>query len=281
MPEEPDKLPLVAAIQMNSGDVVEDNLQHALEALAEARAQGAVCAVLPENFAWMGAEHDSASVAEEPGNGPVQSFLSQTAKELGLWLVGGSHKLRLENDNRRVSNTTLVFDPEGERVARYDKIHLFDADVDDGNSYRESAAIKPGDSLVVINTGFACIGLSICYDVRFPELYQALRERGADIIVVPAAFTVPTGQAHWKPLLRARAIENQVYIVAPAQGGNHPAGRQTWGHSVCIDPWGEVIGELDDQPGIVYCPFNAENLTRIRTQMPVTNHHRPQVFNRH
>lgn len=281
MSERDDSLPLIAAIQMNSGDDIEANLQHALEQLAEAREQGATCAVLPENFAWMGPERDNASVAEAPGSGPVQSFLSQAARELGLWLIGGSHKLRIEGNDQRISNSTLIFNPEGDQIARYDKLHLFDADVDDGNSYRESATIRPGESLVTANLGFARVGLTICYDVRFPELYQALRGQGADIIVVPAAFTVPTGRAHWKPLLRARAIENQVYIIAPAQGGAHPAGRHTWGHSLCIDPWGEVVGELGDQPGILYCPFNAGKLTRIRAQMPVANHKRPEIIRQH
>lgn len=238
-----------------------------------------MCAVLPENFAWMGDEHKGIQVAETEGYGQVQQFLSQSAKELELWIIGGSHRLIVPNDkDQRITNTMLVFDPTGKQTARYDKIHLFDAEVNDGTPYRESATFKAGESLLIVDLGFARVGLSICYDVRFPEMYQALRNMGADIIVVPAAFTVPTGQAHWEILLRARAIENQVYIIAPAQCGTHTNGRKTWGHSLCIDPWGEIISDLKNQPGNIYCPFDAEKIKTIRGQMPVAQHHRPNVF---
>lgn len=272
-------LPLFAAIQLNSGDTLDANLDTAFIQLEIAKAKGAMCAVLPENFAWMGDEHKGIQVAETEGSGQVQQFLSQSAKELDLWIIGGSHRLIVPNDkDQRITNTMLVFDPAGKQSARYDKIHLFDAEVNDGTPYRESATFKGGESLVVVDLGFARAGLSICYDVRFPEMYQALRNMGADIIVVPAAFTVPTGQAHWEVLLRARAIENQVYIIAPAQCGTHTNGRKTWGHSLCIDPWGEIISDLRNQPGNIYCPFDAEKIKTIRGQMPVTQHHRPNVF---
>jgi predicted amidohydrolase len=272
-------LPLFAAIQLNSGDTLDANLDTAFIQLEIAKAKGAMCAVLPENFAWMGDEHKGIQVAETEGSGRAQQFLSQSAKELDLWIIGGSHRLIVPNDkDQRITNTMLVFDPAGKQSARYDKIHLFDAEVNDGTPYRESATFKAGESLVVVDLGFARVGLSICYDVRFPEMYQALRNMGADIIVVPAAFTVPTGQAHWEILLRARAIENQVYIIAPAQCGTHTNGRKTWGHSLCIDPWGEIISDLRNQPGNIYCPFDAEKIKTIRGQMPVTQHHRPNVF---
>lgn len=270
---------LFAAIQLNSGDVLDANLDAAFIQLKSAKAKGAMCAVLPENFAWMGDEHKGIQVAETEGYGQVQQFLSQSAKELELWIIGGSHRLIVPNDkDQRITNTMLVFDPTGKQTARYDKIHLFDAEVNDGTPYRESATFKAGESLLIVDLGFARVGLSICYDVRFPEMYQALRNMGADIIVVPAAFTVPTGQAHWEILLRARAIENQVYIIAPAQCGTHTNGRKTWGHSLCIDPWGEIISDLKNQPGNIYCPFDAEKIKTIRGQMPVAQHHRPNVF---
>jgi len=270
---------LIAAIQLNSGANLDKNLHSAFSLIERAKQQGAACVVLPENFAWMGRERDADQFSEIPGNGPVQRFLSQTATELRLWIIGGSHRLRAPQDpSQRVSNTSLVFSPQGEQVARYDKIHLFDADVNDGKPYMESDTIRRGESISLIDTGFARIGLSICYDLRFPALYQSLRQHGADLIVVPAAFTVPTGEAHWRTLLRARAIENQVYIVAPAQCGTHADGRKTWGHSLCIDPWGNVIAELDNEPGIALCPFSAQSLAEIRQKMPVFKHQRPAIY---
>ena len=268
-------LPLFAAVQLNSSDNLDDNLEITYRQLKSARDSGAVCVVLPENFAWLGDEGVPEPPAESQGQGPVQQFLSDSAKHLNLWIIGGSHRLTLPDDtDLRVTNSSLAFNPDGELAGRYDKIHLFDADVNDGTPYRESASIKYGESLSVVDMGFARVGLSICYDVRFPELYQALRNLGAEVIVVPAAFTVPTGQAHWQPLLRARAIENQVYIVAPAQCGTHSNGRKTWGHSVCINPWGEVVSELMNLPGNIYCPIDIPALRKIRQQMPVVEHQR-------
>lgn len=270
---------LIAAIQLNSGANLNENLDAAFQLIESAKKQGAVCAVLPENFAWMGRERDADQFSESPSKGPVQTFLSQIAAQLGLWIIGGSHRIRNPHDSsQRVSNTSLVFNPLGEQVARYDKIHLFDADVNDGQSYKESDTIRPGDSLSIFDTGFARIGQTICYDLRFAALYQSLRQQGADLIVVPAAFTVPTGEAHWRTLLRARAIENQVYIVAPAQCGTHAEGRKTWGHSLCIGPWGEVIAELDNQPGIALCPFSIKALAEMRQKMPVFKHQRPVLY---
>lgn len=271
--------PFFAAIQLNSSDSLSQNLKTSFERLNEARQNGAICAVLPENFAWMGSEQDPKSVAEYEGHGPVQQFLAESAKELGIWIIGGSHKLIVENDpNNRISNTTLVFNPDGQRTNRYDKIHLFDADVGEKERYVESEKYKPGEALSIVDLDFARVGLSICYDLRFSAMYQALRQQGADIIVVPAAFTVPTGRAHWQSLLRARAIENQVYIIAPAQCGTHSNGRITWGHSLCIDPWGEIISEIENEPGNIYCPVELQKLAEIRHKMPVLKHQRPASY---
>ncbi len=272
-------LPLLAAIQLNSSDSLADNLKFSLRQLEKAKKAGAVCAILPENFAWMGSEQDPNSVAEEDGQGPVQQFLSDTARQLALWIFGGSHKLIVPGDKaNRVSNTTLVYNPQGERTNRYDKIHLFDADIGEDEAYIESEKFKAGNELSIVDLEFARVGLSICYDLRFPAMYQALRQLGADIITVPAAFTVPTGKAHWRTLLSARAIENQVYIIAPAQGGTHSNGRITWGHSLCINPWGEVVSELSDEPGIIYCPFDRQKLTELRSNMPVLRHRRSDSY---
>ncbi|MCP4009372.1 MAG: carbon-nitrogen hydrolase family protein [Proteobacteria bacterium] len=281
MSEHPNiKHPLLAAIQLNSSDKLEENLNTVFIQLKAAKQNGAACAVLPENFAWLGDEDKARHTAETEGHGQVQEFLSQSASELDLWIIGGSHRIIAPDDNNsRVTNTTLVYNPDGTLAARYDKIHLFDAEVNDGIAYCESATIKGGESLVVVDLGFTRVGLSICYDIRFPELYQALRNKGAEIIVVPSAFTVPTGRAHWQPLLRARAIENQVYIIAPAQCGTHSNGRKTWGHSLCIDPWGEIIDQLENRPGSIYCPFDADSMNELRKQMPVADHHRLKAAN--
>lgn len=272
-------LPIFAAIQLTSTDSLADNLQTSFQQLKKAQENGAICAVLPENFAWMGAEHEPISVAEVDGSGPVQTFLSKTAKALQIWIIGGSHKLIVEGDaKRRITNTTLVYKPDGTRSNRYDKIHLFDADVGEETPYFESEKYKAGNILSLVDMGFARVGLSICYDLRFPAMYQALRQQGADIIVVPTAFTVPTGAAHWQPLLRARAIENQVYIIAPAQCGTHANGRKTWGHSLCIDPWGEIVSEIANKPGNIYCPIDSQKLAEIRSNMPVIKHQRPASY---
>jgi len=265
----------IAAIQLNSGEDLQANLACAYAQLENAKQKGAYCAVLPENFAWMELESQAQTATETYGKGPVQDFLQQTARELQLWLIGGSHRIEVPDDaHSRAYNSCLVYDPQGERHGRYDKIHLFDADVNDGRAYRESDAIKAGRHASVINTGFAKIGLTICYDLRFPGLFHALRKQGADIIVVPAAFTATTGRAHWKALLRARAIENQVYIIASAQCGIHPYGRKTWGHSMCIDPWGKVLEQLKAKPGNIGCKIDRQKIADIRQKMPVLDHHR-------
>ena len=263
----------IAAIQLNSGENLRDNLKAAFKLIEQARQTGASCAVLPENFAWMGRDSDAATFTEQFHHGEAQQFLQQTAKELEIWLIGGSHRIQSGSETEgNAYNTSLVYNPQGEQIARYDKIHLFDADVNDDQAYRESDHIKAGQHTTLFNTDFARIGLTICYDLRFPALFQSLRQQGADVIVVPSAFTATTGKAHWKALLRARAIENQVYIIAPAQCGTHPYGRKTWGHSLCIDPWGEVIDELGNEPGTIMCSIDQQKITDIRQKMPVFDH---------
>jgi len=269
----------IAAIQLNSGEKLQDNLKAAYYRLKQAKQKGASCAVLPENFAWMGRDSEAAATTEQLHHGEAQNFLQQTAKDLGIWLIGGSHRIQSSSDTRgRAYNACLIYNPQGEQIARYDKIHLFDADVNDGQAYRESDNIKAGEHTTLIDTDFARIGITICYDLRFPALFQSLRRQGADVIVVPSAFTATTGKAHWKALLRARAIENQVYIVAPAQCGTHPYGRETWGHSLCIDPWGEVISELGNEPGVMSCLIDQQKIAEIRRKMPVFDHQRPAHY---
>jgi deaminated glutathione amidase len=265
----------VAAVQMNSGAEVAANLRAAAFALEQARAQQAGLAVLPENFAFMGAhERDKLAVAEADGRGPIQDFLAQTARALKLWLVAGTVPLKTA-DPQRVAPACLVYDASGARVARYDKIHLFDVDVPGGESYRESATIAAGaPQAVVVDTPAGVLGLSVCYDLRFPELFRRLVAAGAEILAVPSAFTAPTGEAHWESLLRARAIENQCYVVAPGQWGGHPNGRRTWGHSLILDPWGRVLARHGDGTGAIVAEAPREPLQALRRSFPVLEHRR-------
>jgi predicted amidohydrolase len=267
----------VAAIQMNSGAEVAANLAAAGRLLAQARAQGTQLAVLPENFALMGArEADKLGVAERDGAGPIQGFLSQRARELGLWLVAGTVPLKTA-DPQRVAAACLVYDAGGARVARYDKIHLFDVEVPDsgGEQYRESASIAPGAlNTVVVETPLGKLGLSVCYDLRFPELYRALTAAGAEILAVPSAFTERTGAAHWDVLLRARAVENLCYVVAPGQAGAHPANRRTFGHSMIVDPWGRVLAQREAGEGVAVAAVPRQALAQLRRNFPVLSHRR-------
>lgn len=264
----------VAAVQMTSVADVETNLQRAGELIADAATAGASLVLLPECFATFGARPLSDLAGAELEHGHIRQFLADQARLHDVWLVGGSIPLPLSaSDKARAS--CLVFDPTGQQVARYDKLHLFDVEVADGHrSYRESADYQPGDEVVCVDTPFGRVGLSICYDVRFPELYQALRYDGAGLIVVPSAFTRVTGAAHWEVLLRARAIETQCYILAANQTGQHPGGRETFGHSCLIDPWGEIIDHLPDGEGIVCGPLDPEHTENIRARMPVVRHRR-------
>jgi len=263
----------VAALQMSSGADVAANLATAAGLLAQARDAGARVAVLPENFSFMGRrDADKRAIAEPDGEGPVQRFLSEQARTLGLWIVGGTTPLA-SAPGERVAAACLVYADDGRRMARYDKIHLFDVDIPDRNeSYRESANIAPGSRPAVVPTPAGMLGLSVCYDVRFPELYRLLVAAGAQWLTVPAAFTVPTGRAHWETLLRARAIENLAYVVAAGQWGRHENGRETYGDSLIVDPWGAVLARLPEGTGIVTASFDLQAQEETRRRFPALTH---------
>jgi nitrilase len=266
-----------AAIQMTSAAEVEANLASARALLEEARSKGAMLASLPENFPIMGRkETDKLAVAESLGDGPIQQFLGRTAAELGMWIVGGTIPLRIESEPQRVAAACLVFDERGQRVGRYDKIHLFDVDLPDRNErYRESASIAPGPQPAVIDTPLGKMGLAVCYDVRFPELFRWMQMQGAEVLSVPAAFTAATGKAHWEVLLRARAIENLCYVIAPAQSGRHANGRETWGESMIIDPWGVVLDRVTQAgPGVAVAEIDRTVQQEVRTRFPALTHRR-------
>jgi predicted amidohydrolase len=259
----------IAAIQMASGPNVEGNLNEASRLIAIAAEQGAKLVALPENFAIMGTtERDKLTVCEKPGDGPIQNFLSAIAKRHEIWLVGGSIPLAASVPDK-VRNTCLVYDDQGRLVARYDKIHLFGFEMGEEN-YREERTIEAGKELVTIETPVGHLGLSICYDLRFPELYRAMKE--VDIISVPSAFTETTGKAHWEVLVRARAIENLAYVLAPAQGGYHVGGRETHGDSMIVDPWGVVLDRLPRGSGVVMAGVNLAHLARLRQSLPARTH---------
>jgi nitrilase len=259
----------VAAIQMASGPNVAANLAEADRLIQIAVESGAKLVALPENFAIMGLkDSDKVAVREEPGKGPIQKFLAAQSRKHGIWLIGGSVPMECGNA-RKVYNSCLVYDDKGKQVARYDKIHLFGLDL--GNEhYREDTTIKAGDSVVVVDTPFGRLGLSICYDLRFPELYRAMGE--VSIIVVPAAFTATTGRAHFETLVRARAIENLAYVIAPAQGGYHLSGRETHGDSMIVDPWGNILDRLPRGSGVVVAGINADYQQGLRASLPAQRH---------
>jgi predicted amidohydrolase len=259
----------LAAIQLISGPDVQTNLDQAGALIGAAAQQGADLVLLPEYFSLISAnETDKVSLREKPGEGIVQNFLADTAREHGVWVIGGSVPLEA-SDSQHVRNSSLVFNPQGEQVARYDKIHLFSFHRGE-ESYDEARTIEPGADIVCFEAPFGRVGLSICYDLRFPELYR--RMGPVDLIVVPAAFTATTGQAHWEVLLRARAIENQCYVLACGQGGEHPSGRKTFGHSMLIDPWGEILSALASGPGVVCGEFDPARIAAARECLPALRH---------
>ncbi|MDI6748670.1 MAG: carbon-nitrogen hydrolase family protein [Rhodocyclaceae bacterium] len=262
----------LAAIQMISTPEVAANLATAARLIAEAAARGAQLVALPEYFPIIGGtDADRLAVRETEGSGPIQDFLAETAARHGLWLVGGSIPLTAE-DPAKLRNSCLVFDPAGRRVARYDKIHLFGFQKG-AERYDEAETIEAGPPVpgVVEALGLR-IGLAICYDLRFPELFRAM---GAlDLIVLPAAFTETTGQAHWELLLRARAVENQCYVLASAQGGRHPTGRMTHGHSMVIDPWGEIVAGMEYGEGVVVADLDPARIAEVRASLPALRHRR-------
>jgi nitrilase len=263
----------VAALQMTSGPEVEANLASARALLEEAASRGARLAVLPENFSFLGLrDADKRGVAETDGAGPVQEFLAASARRLKLWIVGGTIPLKSGADGR-VAAASLVYDADGARAARYDKIHLFDVDIPGrAESYRESANVAPGTRAVVLDTPAGRLGLSVCYDVRFPELYRHLSAAGAQLLSVPSAFTAPTGRAHWETLLRARAIENLCYVIAPAQSGIHPNGRETYGDSMIVDYWGRVLKRMPRGRGCAVAEVDLARQSAVRESFPSLRH---------
>ena len=267
---EDDRLFRVAAVQMVSGFSVQDNLERAGALIAQAANDGARLVALPEYFCFMGRhDKDKVPLAETPGDGPIQSFLSDQAKRHGIWLVGGTLPLRCP-DAQRVYNACLVYDPQGHVRARYDKIHLFSFQRGQ-ESYDESRAIRPGDEPPqVFEMPFGRTALGICYDLRFPEFFRA--QGDVRLMVLPAAFTWTTGSVHWEVLLRARAIENQCYVLASAQGGLHENGRRTWGHSMLIDPWGDILDCLPEGPGVAAGMLDAGRLAAVRESLPALRH---------
>jgi len=268
---------VVACIQMASGPKVGANLLEAERLIGEAVSQGAELVVLPENFAIMGkTERDKVKVREPAGDGPIQTFLSKQAARHGIWLVGGTIPLVADSDSK-VRASCLVFDDKGKQAARYDKIHLFDVKlIDSDEQYTESETIEPGDEVVVLDTPFGRMGLSVCYDLRFPELYRQQLEAGMEFVVLPSAFTAITGRAHWDILVRARAIENLCFVIAPGQGGYHLSGRETHGHSMIVDPWGTVLNSLARGPGVVCATMDIGRLKTVRRNFPSIEHRRLQ-----
>lgn len=263
---------IVAAVQMLASDNKAANLAEAERWTRQAASNGARLVVLPEVFIWRGNKKEERHAAETiPG--PTSERLSSLARELGIHLLAGSILEEIPGSNKAY-NTSLLFDPTGKLLANYRKIHLFDVDLANGVSLRESATREYGDAVVVAKTDVCAMGLTVCYDLRFPELYRALAQQGAEIIFVPSAFTAYTGQAHWETLLRARAIENQVYVIAPDQFGQSPKSFETHGHSMIVDPWGQIIAELADGPGVVSAEIDLDYLAKVRAELPSLKHRR-------
>jgi len=263
----------VAAVQMASGPNVNANLLEAARLIKQAADAGAELVVLPENFAMMGmSEYDKVKIREADGSGPLQDFLSDQAAKHGIWLVGGTIPLAA-HDPDRINAACLVYDDKGNRVARYDKIHLFDVKITESNErYNESETIEPGSRIVSLDTPFGKLGLAVCYDLRFPGLFRSLSEQGVEIFAMPSSFTAITGKAHWDTLVRARAIENMSYMIASAQGGYHANGRETYGHSMVVDPWGLVLDTLPRGSGVVVADIDLNKLHDMRRSFPVLEH---------
>jgi deaminated glutathione amidase len=263
----------IAALQTVSTPDVARNLDAAARLIAQAAGEGAELMSLPEYFCFMGhRDSDKVALAETPGQGPIQAFLSQQARQHGVWLIGGTLPLRAQAPER-ARNACCVYGPDGALAARYDKIHLFRFETD-RESYDEARVLEAGSQPVAVQAGALRVGLSVCYDLRFPELYRALGTPPCEVLSVPAAFTFTTGRAHWELLLRARAVENQCYVLAAAQGGKHENGRRTWGHSMIVDPWGEVIAVRPEGQGVVLAEFDDKHLAAVRRQLPALAHRR-------
>jgi len=264
----------VAAIQMTSHADVEKNLKTAEKLIAHAADKGATLIVLPEMFAVMGIDQlDKVKIREELGHGRIQDFLSQQAEKRSVWLVGGTIPIAVSHSSDKVYAACLLYDDKGQRVACYDKIHLFDVTLSDTReSFYESKTTAPGNKVVVVPTPFGKLGLAVCYDIRFPEMFRTMHDREVECIILPAAFTDTTGKAHWDILVRARAIENQVYLIAAAQTGVHENGRKTYGHSMIVDPWGRVKANLLEEEGVIISEIDLAYLQKMREEFPVLLH---------
>ena len=263
----------IAALQTVATPSVERNLDTARRLIAQAAGDGAGLVVLPEYFCFMGHhDRDKLALAETPGDGPIQAMLAEAARTHGVWVVGGTLPLRTGQDDR-AWNASCVYAPDGRLAARYDKIHLFRYD-NGRESYDEGRVHQAGSTPPALDVDGLRLGLSVCYDLRFPELYRQMMTPPCDLIAVPAAFTYTTGEAHWEVLLRARAIENQCYVIAAAQGGQHENGRRTWGHSLIVDPWGEVVALVETGEGIAMAQLDKARIERVRTQLPALTHRR-------
>lgn len=272
-PQDTQKLPRIAAIQMCSSHLVDENLAMAARLIEEAAANGANLVVLPEMFSIMGFnQNDKVTISEIYGSGKVQSFLSEQARKNKVWIVGGTIPIQCDDPNK-VRAASIVYDQNGDLINRYDKIHLFDVTISETEVYRESDTTQPGNRIVVIDTPFGKLGLSVCYDLRFPELFRIMFNQGAEIICVPSAFTVKTGEAHWETLLRSRAIENFCYVIGAAQGGKHSSGRSTYGNSLIVEPWGIVTSRIEGtQPGVIYADIDLKKLADTRKSIPIADH---------
>lgn len=264
-----------AAVQMATGPSVDSNLIEVERLIRDAAKAGATLVVLPENFAFMGKrDQDLLSIAEPAGDGPLQHFMSATAERLGIWLVGGTIPLQASVPDR-VRAASLVFDAKGQQVARYDKTHLFDVSLPGTEErYHESATIEPGDDLTVVDTPLGRMGVAVCYDLRFPELFRQMQDQGVELLAIPSAFTALTGKAHWEVLVRARAIENLAYVIAAAQGGYHLSGRETHGHSMIVDPWGAILAQVPRGTGCICYPLDQGFQASVRRSFPVLEHRR-------
>lgn len=269
----------VATVQMDSQNKKAENLKKADLLIRKAKEEGAKFIALPEYFNFIGTEEEEEMNAEDSNNGETVQFLSEIAKELDVWIHGGSI-LESTSEENKYFNTTLIFNPKGEVIAKYRKIHLFDVEIDSGPSFLESNTKKFGREIVTADVLNTKIGMSICYDVRFPELYRLLALKGAEILLVPAEFTLYTGKDHWEVLLRARAIENQAYVIAPGQIGKKPA-FQSYGRSLIVDPWGTVIATSSDQEGVTTANIDLDYLRKLRKEVPSLTNRRPEVYNLH
>jgi nitrilase len=268
----------IAAVQMCSSENIDHNLAMTDKFILEAAKNGAKLIVLPEMFAIMGLKTTDKIIKKETfKNGKIQSFLSETAKKYQTWIVGGTIPIACDNKTK-IRAACIVFNNKGEIVARYDKIHLFDVVLSETETYKESDTTELGDKIIVIDTPLGKLGLTVCYDIRFPELFRCLANKGAEIVAIPSAFTVKTGEAHWQLLAQSRAVENFCYVIGSCQGGTHTNGRKTHGHSLIIEPWGNIIAKKDDtEPGVIYANIDLDHLKQVRKSIPALDHQKISI----